>query len=117
MSLSKTITFFKEQKMRGETRKILGGFILGVLVVFLLGATHTTQKHEDALSGAISTSTVAYQSVLSGITPDGLCYLAVTNTQTGYTDIFRIDKDTSGFFGKHALQAGHQGRVVAIPQH
>lgn len=101
--------------MRGKNRKILLGFILGVLVVFLLGATHTIQKLEVA--GAISTSTVAYQSSLSGITPDGVCYLAVTNTDTGYTDLFRLDKNTSSFFGKHALQAGHQGRAVAIPQH
>lgn len=95
--------------------KVLLGFILGVLIVFLLGAA--SQRYEVVLSGGISTSTINYQSTLSGITPEGECYLAVTNTKNGYTDIFRINKDIGKLFGNSALQMGHQGRVLAIPQH
>lgn len=71
--------------------KMLTGFVLGLLFVFLLGAIHVADRVE--IWGNFEKVGV-YKPALSGITPDGNCYLAITNSITGGTDIFKIAKQT-----------------------
>ena len=70
--------------------KMLTGFILGVLLVFLLGALNAIPEYRvHIVSGSVD-KPVLYQSTFSGITPTGECYLAITDTQTGKTEIVKI---------------------------
>jgi hypothetical protein len=94
--------------------KVLAGFALGLLVVFLLGAAHEIQKHEVQVSGRIDNSTIIYQSTFSGITPDGVCYLAVTDVMTGRTELFKITESLGEQFNDVALRRGQDGRVLAF---
>lgn len=95
--------------------KILVGFVLGLVVVVLLGAAGIVEQHVVELSGKISNSTITYQSTFSGITPEGECYLAITNTDTGHTELFRISKSLDAHFNDSAFQRTREGRSVAIP--
>ena len=104
--------------MKGENAKAFIGFILGLSVIIVLGAAHQDRSYEVKVSGGISTSTstIHYQSTFSGISPDGVCYLAITNTQDGYTNLFKITEALSDSFNKNAFQKGQQGRVIVLPQ-
>jgi hypothetical protein len=95
--------------------KVLLGFILALLFIFLLGAATELQRHEVQVSGRIASSTVTYQSTFSGITDDGTCYLAVTNAKTGRTEIFKITESLQEHFNNTAFQRTREGRTVAIP--
>lgn len=74
--------------MRKRYLLLVAGVILGLSIVFLLGAA-SERLH---LSGqlAITTGCGVYQSTLSGVSGDGECYLAITNTMSGRTEIFGI---------------------------
>ena len=76
--------------MRNKNLLFVAGLVLGLLVVFLLGAA-SERLH---LSGqlAITTGSGVYQSTLSGVSGDGDCYLAITNTMSGRTEILGITK-------------------------
>ena len=94
--------------------KVLYGFIIGLLFVFVIGAVakHEIQEHLVTVKGAILSPTIKYQSTFSGITPDGDCYLAVTNTHTGTTEFIKITKNHSQMFEGIALKKGQSGRVI-----
>jgi hypothetical protein len=94
--------------------KVLAGFALGLLVVVLLGATYVIEKHEVQISGRIDNSTIIYQSTFSGITPDGVCYLAITDVMTGRTELFKITESLGEQFDDVALRRGQDGRVLAF---
>ena len=68
--------------MKGEHAKVFIGFILGLSVIIVLGAANEVKTYDVNVSGglAATTSTINYQSTFSGISPDGVCYLAITNT-------------------------------------
>ena len=104
--------------MKGENATAFIGFILGLSVIIVLGAAHQDRQYEVKVSGGISTSTttIHYQSTFSGISPNGVCYLAITNTQDGYTNVFKITEALSDSFNKNAFQKGQQGRIIVIPQ-
>jgi len=99
--------------------RMLIGFLLGLLAVLILGAVAINENPEQnvRLTGAIATAnlTPMFQSSFSGITPDGDCYLAITNTQTGRTEIFKLRKGLDKMFADKAFEKGRDGRVVAIP--
>jgi hypothetical protein len=97
--------------------KVLIGFITGLLFVFVLGAVakHEIQEHLVTVKGDIVSPTIKYQSTFSGMTPDGDCYFAITNTLDGRTEIFKVTKSLNHLFTGKALQKGHDGRVVAEP--
>lgn len=67
--------------------KVLMGFILGLSIAFLMGA---------AIGGK---PVGVYMPALSDVTPDGICYLVVTNTVTGRTEIFGIPKEAISRIG------------------
>jgi len=100
-----------------NTMKVLYGFIIGLLFVFVIGAVaeHEIKEYLVTVKGDIVSPTIKYQSTLSSITPDGDCYLAITNTMDGKTEIFKITKGHNNIFAEKALQRGHEGRVVADP--
>jgi hypothetical protein len=98
-----------------ELMKVLVGFILGLLVMLLVGAATIAQEHIVQVSGKISNSTITYQSAFSGITAEGECYLAITNTETGHTELFKITKSLDIHFNDTAFQRTSEGRSVAIP--
>ena len=104
--------------MKGEHAKVFVGFILGLSLIIVSGAAHEDKSYDVKVSGGISTSTstVHYQSTFSGISPDGVCYLAITNTQDGYTNVFKITEALNDSFNKNAFEKGQQGRVIVHPQ-
>jgi hypothetical protein len=110
------IQFLKGEIMKGGHAKVLIGFILGFLVIIVFGAAHKDRSYDVKVSGGISTSTIRYQYTLSGISPDGVCYLAITNTQDGYTNAFKITEALNDSFNKNAFEKGQQGRVIVHPQ-
>lgn len=97
--------------------KVLIGFVIGLLFVCVIGAVAENEIKEYLVTvkGDIVSPTIQYQSTFSGMTPDGDCYLAVTNTLDGRTEIFKITSRLSQSFTDKALQRGHDGRVVAEP--
>ncbi len=85
--------------------KVLMGFILGLSIAFLMGA-------------AIENKPVGvYKPAFSGITPGGGCYLAVTNTTTGRTEIFGIPKEALTKIGKKPFQVTQQGSAIVELSH
>lgn len=84
----------------------------------ILGAANEVKTYDVNVSGglAATTSTINYQSTFSGISPDGVCYLAITNTQDGYTNVFKITEALNDSFNKNAFEKGQQGRVIVHPQ-
>lgn len=89
--------------------KVLIGFIIGILFVFVIGAVGI-EEYLVTVRGAIVSSN--YQSTFSGMTPDGECYLAVTNTQNGTTEIVKITKNLSQMFEGKTLEKGSHGRAI-----
>ena len=104
--------------MKGEYAKVFIGFILGLLFIIVLGAANELKTYDVKVSGGLSasTSTINYQSTFSGISPDGVCYLAITNTQDGYTNVFKFTEALNDSFNKNAFKKGQQGRVIVHPQ-
>ena len=80
------------KELQGNTMKVLLSFIAGILFVLVIGAAAGIQRHSVILSGALANSN--YQSTFSGMTPDGDCYLAVTNTHNGATEVVKIIKES-----------------------
>jgi hypothetical protein len=104
--------------MKSENVKAFIGFLLGLSVIIVLGAAREDRPYNVKLSGDISTSTstINYQSSFSGISPEGVCYLAITNTQDGYTNVFKVTEALNDSFNKNAFEKGQQGRVIVHPQ-
>jgi hypothetical protein len=89
--------------------KVLIGFVLGLLTVFLLGAA--TEGGRLEVWGAFDKVGI-YRPTFSGITPEGECYLAVTNTKNGETEIFGIPRTALAKIGKKPLQVTQQGTAI-----
>ncbi|MHC4585845.1 MAG: hypothetical protein ACYS3N_15055 [Planctomycetota bacterium] len=78
-----TLTVFCEgdEMKNKEVKNYIIGFLLGLCMVFLLGAVRTW--HVDGHC----------QSTLSSVSMTGEVYLAITNTATGETVVHRFDRD------------------------
>ena len=83
--------------------KVLMVFILGLAIVLLMGA---------AMEGK---PVGGYKPAFSGITPEGACYLAVTNTITGQTEIFGIPKEVLIKVGREPFKVTPQGTAIVKP--
>lgn len=94
-------------------KKVLMGMAIGVGLILLMGSAYQEYQEYRVISGTLETSTISYQSTISGIGADGECYLAITNVHTGETTLFRIIDSEQVLFGPQALQKGKQGRVIA----
>ena len=93
--------------------KFMAGVALGVCFVLAVGAA--TEHYLVTIEGEFAKVGV-FQSTFSGIADDGRCYLAVTNTRTGRTEIFGISKDTQKKFSDNPFQMAREGSVVVEPQ-
>jgi hypothetical protein len=94
--------------------KVLIGFILGAMVLLLLGADNMGSLTNAKLSGYLWTHSEGYTATFSGMNPDGDCYLAITNTLTGQTEIFKINKKIGESCDYTAYEKGI-GRLVTHP--
>ncbi len=79
------------------------GFMLGLSLALLMGA-------------AMGNKPIGvYKSAFSGITSDGPCYLAVTNTMTGRTEIFGITEKVLTKIGTQPFRITQQGAAIVEP--
>ncbi len=90
------------------------GFILGLSIMLFLGADNMGSLTNARLSGFLWTHTEGYTATFSGMNQDGNCYLAVTNTLTGRTEIFKVDKKIGESCDNTAYEKG-LGRLVTQP--
>jgi len=104
--------------------KLLIGFTAGLTIAVLLGWTADNDRffvpsdpveltyqqrellEEQTVGKGIFTST------FSGITPSGNCYLAVTNTITGQTELIGIPEETINSITTAPLQPTEQGTAI-----
>lgn len=87
------------------------GVALGICVMFALGAVNERLELFGELS--IKTDvTGLYQPAFSGITDDGDCYFAVTNTVTGQTELFGITEKLMKKLDDKAFQPAREGRIL-----
>ncbi len=88
---------------------VLMGFILGLSVALLMGAAIANNRME--IWGEFVEVGV-YKPAFSGITPEGHCYLAVTNTKTGRSEIFGIPKEALERISQKPFQLTEQNSVI-----
>jgi len=69
--------------------KVLIGLVLGASIVLILGAFNVGERIE--IWGAFE-KLGTYRSSLSGMNEAGECYLAITNTVSGNTEIYGLTK-------------------------
>lgn len=96
--------------MRGHSSFAVG-VVLGICVMFVLGVANDRLE----LAGELSIKTDVtglYQPAFSGITDDGECYFAVTNTVTGQTELFGITDKLMKKLDDKAFQPAKEGRVL-----
>jgi hypothetical protein len=89
--------------------KVVLGFILGGMLVLLVGAVTVGERVE--VWGSFEKVGI-YRPTFSGITPEGNCYLAVTNTITGQTEIFGIPAAKVKQISDKPLQTTSQGTFI-----
>jgi hypothetical protein len=93
--------------------KFLAGVALGVCFVLAVGAA--TEHYLVTVQGEFEKVGV-FQSSFSGVSNDGYCYMAITNTRTGRTEIFGMSKDTHKKFSDNPFQMAREGSVIVEPQ-
>jgi hypothetical protein len=91
-----------------KTKHFMMGFVLGILVLFVVGAAHQRLQLFGELS--LKTGPGIYQSTFSGVSDSNMGYLAITNTRTGRTEIFGMTE----YIRKELkdIKSGRQGSVV-----
>ena len=89
-----------------EVKNYVIGFLLGLCMVFLLGAVRTW--HVDGHC----------QSSLSSVSETGEVYLAITNTSTGQTVVHRFDRSdfVHGDNMKFDADSINKGQLIADAQ-
>jgi hypothetical protein len=93
--------------------KFFTGLVLGACLVLAAGAA--TEHYLVTVEGEFAKVGV-FQPAFSGISAEGNCYLAVTNTRTGRTEIFGITKETQKKFSDTVFQKAQDGAVIVEPQ-
>ncbi len=93
--------------------KFITGLAAGVCLVLAAGAA--VERYFVTLEGEFDKVGV-YMPAFSGVSADGNCYLAVTNTRTGKTEIFSITKDTQKKFSNNVFQMSREGSVIVETQ-
>jgi hypothetical protein len=103
--------------------KVLTGFIVGVLLVCVLGAAYLEKEvvHKVMVEGRVGTPFGIYQTAFSSIAANGDCYFALTDATTGRTEIFKIttgepnELSVQRYFSDKAFQGGRDGRLIVTP--
>jgi hypothetical protein len=89
--------------------KFLAGLALGVCLILAVGAV--TEHYFVTVAGEFEKAGI-FQPAFSGMSDDGRCFLAVTNTRTGRTEVFGITKDTQKKFSDNVFQMSREGSVI-----
>ena len=92
--------------------KFLVGLAVGVCFVLAAGAV---EHYFVTVEGEFEKVGV-FQPAFSGVSAEGHCYLAVTNTRTGRTELFAITKDTQKKFSENVFQMSREGSVIIETQ-
>lgn len=92
--------------------KVLIGVLLGLIIAVLMGSTMEENERFPPSRLPISEQTGIYTSTFSGITPEGACYLAVTNTISGQTEVIGIPQDVLANITATPLQPTEQGTAI-----
>jgi len=90
--------------------KIFIAFLAGLTVAILLGFTAEDGTFSPHLQQGERTG--IYTSTFSGITSDGACYLAVTNTINGQTEVIGIPQHILSDITVAPLQPTEQGTSI-----
>ena len=90
--------------------RFLAGLIVGVCFVLAAGAA--AEHYFVTVEGELKEKVGFFQSAFSGVSADGNCYLAITDTRTGRTEVFGITKDTRKKLSESPFQATQQGSVI-----
>jgi hypothetical protein len=93
--------------------KFLAGLTVGVCFVLATGAV--TEHYLVTVEGDFEKVGV-FQPAFSGVSADGNCYLAITNTRSGKTEVFGITKETQKKFSDSSFLMARQGSVIIEPQ-
>jgi hypothetical protein len=88
--------------------KFIIGLLIGICFVLAAGAV---EHYFVTLEGEFEKVGV-FQPAFSGVSPEGTCYLAVTNSRTGRTEVFSITKESQKKFSENPLQMSREGGVV-----
>jgi hypothetical protein len=89
------------------------GLVVGVCFVLVAGAA--TEHYLVTVEGEFEKVGI-YQPAFSGVSTEGNCFLAITNTRTGRTEVFGITKDAQKKFSDNPLQMSREGSVIVEPQ-
>jgi len=92
--------------------KFLTGLVLGVCFVLVAGAV--SEHYLVTVEGEFEKVGV-YHPAFSGVSAEGNCYLAVTNTRTGRTEVFGITKATQKKLSDNPFQTSREGSVIVEP--
>jgi hypothetical protein len=91
--------------------KFLAGLIVGVCLVLAAGAA--AEHYFVTVEGELKEKVGFFQPAFSGVSAEGNCYLAITDTRTGRTEVFGITKDTQKKLSDNPFQATREGSVIA----
>jgi len=97
--------------MKNRYLSFVAGIALGICFMFALGAVNERMELFGELS-VKTDGTGLYQPAFSGISDDGNCYFAVTNTVTGKTELFGITDKLMKKLDDKAFQLGQEGRAL-----
>jgi hypothetical protein len=87
-------------------------FILGLAVgICFVLAAGAVEHYFVTVEGEFEKVGI-FQPAFSGVSAEGACYLAVTNSRTGRTEVFSITKDSQKKFSDNPLQMSREGGVV-----
>ena len=90
--------------------KFLVGLAVGACLVLITGAA--AEHYFVTVEGELKEKVGFFQPAFSGVSADGNCYLAITDTRTGKTEIFGITKDTRKKLSDSPFQTTQQGSVI-----
>jgi hypothetical protein len=88
--------------------KFIIGLLIGICFILAAGAV---EHYFVTVEGEFEKVGI-YQPAFSGISAEGTCYLAVTNSKTGRTEVFSITKESQKKFSENPLQMSREGGVV-----
>lgn len=93
--------------------KFLIGLAVGACLVLVAGAA--VERYIVVLEGDFGKIGV-YQPAFSGVSAEGNCYLAITHTRTGRTEVFGITKETQKKMSDIPFQMSREGSVIIEPR-
>lgn len=94
--------------------KFIIGLAVGVCIVLVAGEVSVSDHYFVTVEGDFEKVGI-FQPAFSGVSAEGNCYLAITNTRTGRTEIFGITKETHKKLSDIPFQMSRGGSVIVEP--